>query len=50
VTVEFHAQGNSTQLYLTHQYFADQPTRDEHSKGWNGTFDRLAELIRTGQL
>lgn len=50
VTVEFHAQGNATELVLTHEYFADQPTRDEHNKGWNGTFDRLAKLIEAGRL
>ncbi len=50
VTVEFHAQGNSTELVLTHEYFADQHARDEHNQGWSGTFDKLAKLIEAGGL
>jgi len=50
VTVEFRAQGSSTEVVLTHEYFADQHTRDEHSHGWSGVMARLAQVIKAGQV
>ena len=50
VTVEFNAQGNATELVLTHEYFADQHARDEHNQGWNGVLDHLARAIEAGQV
>jgi hypothetical protein len=37
-------------VVLTHEYFADQPTRDEHSHGWSGVMARLAQVIKAGQV
>jgi hypothetical protein len=45
VTVEFRAQGNSTEVVLTHEYFADQHIRDEHSHGWSGVMNQLERLL-----
>lgn len=45
VTVEFHERGNSTEVVLTHEFFRDAKQRDQHSKGWNGCFDMLAEYL-----
>ena len=50
MTVEFREQGNNnnTEVVLTHQFFPSQEARDEHSKGWGGTFDKLA--IEAGEI
>ena len=50
VTVEFRSQGNSTEVVLTHENFADQHSRDEHNQGWNGVMDHLADAIAAGRL
>jgi uncharacterized protein YndB with AHSA1/START domain len=50
VTVEFRAQGDSTEIVLTHEYFADEPTRDEHRHGWSGVMERLAQVIAAGRV
>ena len=50
VTVEFREQGNDTEVVLTHQFFPSQEARDEHSKGWGGTFDKLALAIEAGEI
>ncbi len=48
VTVDFVAlNGNSTQVTLTHQQFADVETRDKHSQGWNGCMDKLERYLAT---
>ncbi len=46
VTVEFHAQGKSTEVVLTHERFSSTERRDRHAMGWNGCFDRLTELLK----
>ena len=50
MTVEFREQGNDTEVVLTHQFFPSQEARDEHSKGWGGTFDKLALAIEAGEI
>lgn len=50
VTVEFRDLGGSTEVMLTHAYFSDEPTRDEHSHGWAGVMARLAQIIEAGQV
>jgi uncharacterized protein YndB with AHSA1/START domain len=50
VTVEFRAQGNATEVVLTHEHFSDQHIRDEHSYGWSGVMARLAQVIEAGQV
>ena len=48
VTVEFRDVQGSTEIILTHQYFADKNMRDEHNQGWNGALDQLARLVEGG--
>ena len=48
VTVEFRDLQGSTEIVLTHQNFADRNMRDEHSQGWNGALDQLAQLVEGG--
>ena len=38
-------EGDSTEVILTHQNFADQNMRDEHQKGWGGCLTQLASLV-----
>ena len=45
VTVEFNDLGQTTEVVLTHEYFPDQHSRDEHNQGWNGCFGQLARLL-----
>ncbi len=45
VTLEFIERGDSTELVLTHDRFADAASRDEHGKGWTGCLDRLASHL-----
>ncbi len=46
VTVEFHDRGGATEMVLTHERFADKPTRDKHNEGWTGCLDRLAKVVQ----
>jgi len=46
VTVEFLERGKSTEMIFTHQGFANAKEREEHQKGWDGCFDKLAEFLR----
>lgn len=41
VTVLLEPTDNGTLLTLTHEQFADEPARDRHAHGWQGTLDRL---------
>ena len=41
VTLTFESVGGGTRLTLLHEQFADEPARDRHQSGWNGTLDRL---------
>ena len=50
VTVEFREEADNTEVVLTHEYFPSQEARDEHSKGWGGTFDKLALAIEAGEI
>ncbi len=45
VTVEFHADGNTTEIVLRHEQFPDAKTASEHSKGWTGCINVLAERV-----
>lgn len=42
VTLEFHPQGNGTNVVFTHERFRDQALRDDHAKGWQGCLERLS--------
>jgi uncharacterized protein YndB with AHSA1/START domain len=41
VTVLLQPIEGGTLLTLTHEQLADEPARDRHAHGWNGTLDRL---------
>ena len=45
VTVEFRARGNDTEMTLTHRIFETGESRNNHNKGWTGSFDKLAALV-----
>lgn len=45
VTVEIRPDGDSSELVLTHQRFADAKMRDDHGQGWNGCLERLARAL-----
>ncbi len=45
VTVEFHDVDGQTEIVLTHEFFADQNMRDQHSHGWAGCLEQLATLV-----
>ena len=45
VTVEFKDRGQSTELILTHEGFADEAARDKHQQGWNGCLGRLQACL-----
>jgi uncharacterized protein YndB with AHSA1/START domain len=45
VTVELFDRVGSTELVLTHERFADEASRDEHHKGWNGCLERLGHFL-----
>ncbi len=47
VTVEFRAQGNSTEVTLTHELFPNQAARDRHEWGWGSSLDRLATELES---
>jgi hypothetical protein len=34
-----------TMLTLTHEQFYDEKARDDHSRGWNLTLDRLETFL-----
>lgn len=42
VTVEFAAQGENTELTLTHELLPDEEARRQHTQGWQGIGDKLA--------
>ncbi len=45
VTIDFVSVGNSTEITMTHQKFADLETRNRHNEGWSGGFARLERLL-----
>ena len=45
VTLEFHEKGDATELVLVHELFPDANARDDHNKGWESSFDCLAEAL-----
>jgi uncharacterized protein YndB with AHSA1/START domain len=45
VTVEFHARAGGTEVVLTHEGFPTAEARQGHDKGWNGSLDRLQEML-----
>ena len=45
VTVALRPDGDGTILTLTHEQFADEPTRDRHNDGWSGALDKLERYL-----
>jgi uncharacterized protein YndB with AHSA1/START domain/tRNA A-37 threonylcarbamoyl transferase component Bud32 len=45
VTLEFHAQGEATNVVLTHERFRDESLRIDHTQGWTGCLDRLSRKV-----
>jgi uncharacterized protein YndB with AHSA1/START domain len=45
VTVELFERGKSTEMVFTHERFENAKMRDEHQKGWDGCFEKLAEFL-----
>ena len=45
VTLTFRERGGKTEMTLRHEGFPAKESRDSHDKGWNGSFDKLAELL-----
>ncbi len=42
VTVQFHAQGEATEVVLTHAQLPSEEIAARHGAGWAGMFERLA--------
>jgi len=49
VTVEFHDQGGSTEVCLTHEHFQNAEERNKHNEGWTGCIEQLARFVATSQ-
>jgi uncharacterized protein YndB with AHSA1/START domain len=47
VTVRLEELGSKTVMHFTQTPFATESERDGHTGGWNSSFDRLAEFVRT---
>ncbi len=45
VTVEFRARGPETEVVLTHEGFANESARRDHTTGWQECFDAIAKLL-----
>lgn len=47
VTVEFKANGDKTDLKLTHEGFASDEAVTGHDKGWKGTLEHLEQYLNS---
>src|SRR5271154_1098455 len=47
VTVDFVPRGESTEVTITHEQFANTEDRDKHNEGWNGCLNRLQRTLTT---
>ena len=45
VTIEFQERGDATRLILTHDFLPSEDSKESHAFGWNGSFERLAEVL-----
>jgi uncharacterized protein YndB with AHSA1/START domain len=45
VTVDFHADGERTTVVLEHSGLESSQSRDSHTQGWVGIFERLGEHV-----
>ena len=46
VTIEFHEIGDSTRLILTHEFLPNEKSREGHTMGWIGCFDKLKLIFK----
>jgi uncharacterized protein YndB with AHSA1/START domain len=46
VAIEFEAKDAGCELRFRHDRFFDQQARDNHERGWTGTFTKLDEFLR----
>jgi uncharacterized protein YndB with AHSA1/START domain len=45
ITIDFIARGNQTEMIFTHENLASETSRDNHTEGWNNSFDQMATLL-----
>jgi uncharacterized protein YndB with AHSA1/START domain len=45
VTIEFQPTAQGCELKFLHERFFDQQARDNHARGWTGTFEKLDKFI-----
>jgi uncharacterized protein YndB with AHSA1/START domain len=45
VSVHFEAQGDTTEVIVTHERIPNEVLRDQHQHGWIGCLDGLAEYL-----
>jgi len=45
VTIGFKPDGDGTMLTLTHEQFADEMARDNHTRGWSMALDNLEKVF-----
>ena len=45
VTITFRATQGGTELVFLHEQFFDEKVRDDHQRGWSGTFDKLERFL-----
>lgn len=45
VTVDLKPDSDGTILTLTHEQFFDDKARDDHSRGWNASLDKLERMF-----
>ena len=45
VTVTLRAAGKGTELVFLHEQFFDETVRDDHKRGWSGSFDKLERFL-----
>ena len=45
VTIEMRPSAQGTELEFRHDRFVDQEARDNHERGWTGTFAKLDEFL-----
>jgi uncharacterized protein YndB with AHSA1/START domain len=45
VTLTFRTVGAGTEMTMHHEIFATKASRDSHNQGWNGSFEKLAEIL-----
>ncbi len=49
VSVELRPVPEGTELQFVHERFFDQAARDNHARGWTGTFAKLDALMAQGE-